>query len=148
MLAFMSEETFPLPTSMGLDLKKLTIPVLRMLHSIAGMTVIVRQKSLYLTPTLTYNGLANFAARSPHPARYDACGSGGGKSGVNNSSNVKIPSFSVPKFEGDTLGVINSLKGLPRNSAVMVKVHFWTLSSTVRLILRGLVLSPVGFASP
>ena len=104
MLAFMSEETFPSPTSMGLDLKKLTTPVLRMLHSIAGMTVIVRQKSLYLTPTLTYNGLANFAARSPHPARYDACGSGGGKSGVNNSSDVKIPSFSVPKFEGDTLG--------------------------------------------
>ena len=51
MLAFMSEETFPSPTSMGLDLKKLTIPVVCMLHSIAGMTVIVRQKSLYLTPT-------------------------------------------------------------------------------------------------
>ena len=53
MLAFMSEETFPSPTSMRLDLKKLTVPVLCMLHSIAGMTVIVRHKSLYLTPTLT-----------------------------------------------------------------------------------------------
>ena len=36
MLAFMSEETFSTPISMGLDLKKLTIPVLRMLHNIAG----------------------------------------------------------------------------------------------------------------
>ena len=50
MLSFMSEETFPTPTSMGLDFKKLTIPVLGMLHTIAGMMVTVRRKSLYLTP--------------------------------------------------------------------------------------------------
>ena len=84
MLAFMSEEIFPLPKSMGLDLKKLTTPVLRMLHSIAGMVVIVRNNALFLTPTLTYDGLASFAARSPHPAINDACGSGVGKSGGKN----------------------------------------------------------------
>ena len=41
MLAFMSEEILPMLILMGLDLKKLMIPVLRMLHSIAGMTVIM-----------------------------------------------------------------------------------------------------------
>ena len=104
MLAFMSDESFPSPKSMNLDLKMLTIPVLRMLHTIAGMTVIVRQSSLYLTPSTTYDVLRTFAARSPHPAINDACGSGGGKSGSSSSTEVKVPNFSVPKFEGDTLG--------------------------------------------
>ena len=43
------------------------IPVLRMLYTIAGMTVTVRRNFLYLTPQLTYNELPNFVAQSPIP---------------------------------------------------------------------------------
>ena len=45
-----------------------------MLHSIAGMAVIVRNNDLFLTPTVTYDVLASFATRSPHPVINEALG--------------------------------------------------------------------------
>ena len=112
MLAFMSDESFPSPKSLNSDLKKLTISFFCMLYTIADITVVARQSSLYLTPPITYDVLQTFSSWSSHPARNNACGSGGGKSGSRSLTEMKVPNFSMPKLEGGTLGGEKSLTKL------------------------------------
>lgn len=104
-LAFMSESSWPIPASLSkIYLNLLTVQVLSMLNKIASYTVRVRKSTFYLTSSITYNGLVEFPHQFPHPARNNACGSGGGNVVASLSTKMKIPSFSTPNFDGDTLG--------------------------------------------
>ena len=87
-----------------IDTELITPSVLLMLQNITRYIVPVRKRSLYLTKATSFNELVLYSSRTHygHLRRHDAAALTSGQTALA-GINSKLPSFQVPKFDGNTI---------------------------------------------